>query len=134
MTIRFILSLSFFVSYACYAESPQPVFCSDIGTDSQGIYECSKRKNTDADIQLNSTYKALNNKIDTEYKIDPMLGASLKEHIKKSQRAWIILRNENCAIESFMVDPGTQAFETTKNFCMARQSIERIHYLNDLKL
>lgn len=134
MSIRFFLALSFFVSCTCYSEPSRPIFCSDESAGSQRVYECSKLISADADGQLNSAYKSLSNKVDADYKSDPLLGSSLKEHIKRSQRAWINLRDENCAIESFMIVAGTQAFETTKNFCMARESIKRTQYLNDLKL
>lgn len=101
--------------------------------ESQQIYECSKRAATDSDEALNSAYKKLNQQITADYKGDPIQGKKLLDHIIKSQRIWIDLRDENCAIENFLISPGTQAFDTTRNFCFARESTERTEYLQGLR-
>lgn len=107
--------------------------CSLDSLDGQGVYECSKKKSKDADMALNEAYRELNEKVSADYKVDPILGHKLESHIKKSQRAWLLLRDENCAIESFVTPSGTQAFETTVNNCIARESYLRANYLRGLK-
>jgi uncharacterized protein YecT (DUF1311 family) len=123
----------FLVCNVCYAEFSVSGTCST-ELDSQKIYECSKRKRLDADVELNKVYSELNEKLTQDYKVDSKLGEKLKSHIKKSQRAWLIVRDENCAIESFIAAPGTQAFETKMNYCLANESFIRAKYLVDLRL
>lgn len=45
---------------------------------------------------------------------DQKIGKELTDKIKKSQRAWIILRDSNCEIESHEIETGTSAYEVTK--------------------
>ncbi|VVO35548.1 lysozyme inhibitor LprI family protein [Pseudomonas fluorescens] len=133
MAMKLIFGLMFFTCSLCYAESSLLDVCSPEVVDSQGVYECSKKKSKEADLELNNAYRELNDKVSVDYKADPLLGDELKSHIKKSQRAWIVLRDENCAIESFVTPSGTQAFETSMNYCIARESILRVRYLRGLK-
>ncbi|VVO36410.1 lysozyme inhibitor LprI family protein [Pseudomonas fluorescens] len=132
MIARFIVVMLFGFG-VCYADSVYPDLCLSGGMDSQDVYECSKYKVEGAGKVLNDIYKDLNNRISIEYKADPKLGEELREYIKKSQRAWINLRDANCAIESFVISPETQAFETIRNNCVARESIERARYLKSLR-
>jgi uncharacterized protein YecT (DUF1311 family) len=131
--MKFVFGLMFFTCGLCYAESSFLGVCSPEVVDSQGVYECSKKKSKEADLDLNNAYRELNDKVSMDYKADPLLGDQLKSHIKKSQRAWIVLRDENCAIESFVTPSGTQAFKTTMNYCIARESILRTTYIRGLK-
>lgn len=97
------------------------------------MYGCSKYKVESADKELNDIYKDLNYRISIEYKADPKLGEELREYIRKSQQAWINLRDANCAIEGFVISPESQAFEVIKNNCLARETIERTLYLKSLR-
>ncbi|WP_281290840.1 lysozyme inhibitor LprI family protein [Pigmentiphaga aceris] len=106
--------------------------CADSDMNNQQIYECSRQKIIDADAELNRSYKMLNDSISSGYKADPKLGNELLEHVKKSQRAWITVRDENCAIESFVITPSTPAFAATRNLCLARESFARSRYLKEL--
>ncbi|WP_166365223.1 lysozyme inhibitor LprI family protein [Pseudomonas akapageensis] len=133
MTVRSFATLLLFFCNSCFADSAPPERCSSGGLDSQDIYDCSKLRIEAADKELNSTYKDLNSRVSTEYRADAPLGEKLKEHIKTSQIAWIKLRDSNCAVESFVISRETQAFETTKNNCLARETIGRTHYLKNLK-
>lgn len=100
--------------------------------DSQTVYECSKRRADDSDLELNRAYKELVDRVISAYKADPRLGDELLSRIKASQRIWIKLRDGSCSIETFIIAVDTQAFETTKNNCLARASTERAHYLKNL--
>ncbi|NWE13867.1 lysozyme inhibitor LprI family protein [Pseudomonas yamanorum] len=129
--ISFMLLLG--VHGFCHAEPAPDEVCSSINMDSRAVYECSKLKVKSSDIAINKTYKELNERIDFDYSSDALLGEKLKGHIKQSQRAWIKLRDENCAIESFIISPDSQAFETTNNYCFARESYSRSEYLKNLR-
>lgn len=125
--IFFVVACS--IGVGCFAAPSNADKCP---ADSQGIYQCSKEIFNQADGKLNIAYNELISKISSDYEADPSLGSKLKSHLTKSQRAWILLRDENCAIESFVTPQGTMAFETTKNFCFARESNVRSEYLNGL--
>ncbi|WP_458729729.1 lysozyme inhibitor LprI family protein [Pseudomonas brenneri] len=132
MGTKIFFGLLFSVCGVCYAEDAPLDQCSSNDTVSQDVYECSKQKSREADLELNYAYRALNDKVTKDYKAAPMLGEQLKGHIKKSQMAWIRLRDENCAVESFVISPETQAFETTRNYCIARGSRDRAQCLSNL--
>lgn len=87
----------------------------------------------DADKILNIEYEKLMNRVHIDYVNSPDLGAKLKSHIKKSQIAWLKVRDENCLIESFFVDPTAQIYEAITNSCKARESNARSSYLRKLK-
>ncbi|WP_341520210.1 lysozyme inhibitor LprI family protein [Pseudomonas sp. G.S.17] len=133
MRTRFLLILPLFSFGICHAEVLLPRICAASNLSSQAIYECSEYNKKIADQDLNTAYKRLNDMISKDYKSMPSLGEKLKSTVKKSQLTWIKLRDENCAIEVFVIESGTQAFETTKNYCFAREGAERSRYLNDLR-
>jgi len=110
-----------------------PELCSAQNLSDQSSYRCSDYSRNVADEDLNVAYKRLNDIISKDYRSMPDLGGKLKLNIKRSQVAWIKLRDANCAVEVFVIEPGTQAFETTKNHCLARESAERSRYLNGLR-
>lgn len=124
--------LLFFVSGFCLAGSDFSPLCTT-GGDAQGIYECSKLEVKKADGALNVSYRILIDKVRADYKVDPVQGEKLSEQIRRSQRAWINLRDANCSVESFVISPETQAFEVIKNLCVARESAQRKAYLDNLK-
>ena len=128
--IFFVVACS--IGVGCFAAPSNVDKCPAESLDSQGIYQCSKEVFNQADGKLNVAYKELISKISSDYKAHPSLGSKLKSHLTKSQRAWILLRDENCAIESFVTPHGTIAFEITKNFCIARESNVRTEYLRNL--
>lgn len=68
--------------FFCQAQSSLLNTCLNDRMDSQDIYECSKYKSAEADSTLNNVYKILNEKITTDYKSSPLLGNTLKAHIK----------------------------------------------------
>lgn len=115
-----------------YAELFPPSSGSCEIVDDQTVNHCLQRRMRDADKLLNQVYIDLHDEIATRLNTDPALISALKEHIKKSQRAWVRLRDENCAIETFIFLPGEQIFEAVKNDCLARETINRARYLNEL--
>ncbi|WP_187673912.1 lysozyme inhibitor LprI family protein [Zestomonas carbonaria] len=98
--------------------------------NSQQVFECSKVASTIANHVLNKAYKDLISRIREQYLPAPKLGDEYIEKIKKSQRTWITLRDSDCEIEVFIIEPGTQAYETTKNHCAARLTDARRSFLD----
>ncbi|GGJ98743.1 lysozyme inhibitor LprI family protein [Pseudomonas matsuisoli] len=102
--------------------------CKDIAT-SQQFLECSLERKEESDKKLNFAYRRLIKNIKTQYSNNSNSLAEYLSKIKNSQRAWITLRNENCALESFEIEEQSQAHVTTLNNCEARMSKERTEYL-----
>ncbi len=100
--------------------------------DNQIENHCLKSKAIEADKLLNQSYAELHKNIAERLIDNPVLISVLQEQIKKSQRAWIKLRDENCAIETFIFLPGEQIFNAVKNACLTRETIDRTLYLNNL--
>lgn len=82
MLIKLFALLLILTFLSCQAQSSLLNTCLNDRMDSQDIYDCSKYKSAEADSTLDNVYKALNEKITTDYKSSPLLGNTLKAHIK----------------------------------------------------
>lgn len=102
----------------------------DILNNSHQVFMCSEHSKKQADHKLNESYNRLLRRVDTQYSPDPEIRISFISTIKKSQRAWIVLRDANCAVESFEIEADSEAHTTTINNCVARMSQERADYLD----
>ncbi|MEE4465458.1 lysozyme inhibitor LprI family protein, partial [Azotobacter chroococcum] len=98
-------------------------FCERVSS-SQQIFECSIIEREKADQLLNNVYHELMKRIVRQYKTDSELKDAYTQKIKESQRLWLRLRDADCTLETFEIEAGTQAYETTFNKCVARSSIE----------
>jgi uncharacterized protein YecT (DUF1311 family) len=105
--------------------------CENI-RDSLGVFECSKDKKEYADNSLHENYSLLVARIKSQFERDQPLGEKYLLVVKKSQLAWIDLRNSNCALETFEIEHGSQVYEVVVNNCVARMSEERTDYLSDI--
>lgn len=101
--------------------------------NSQKVYECAKENAQNADNALNKEYSDLRKRISLNYKSEPQLKEELLAILNKSQTNWIKLRDSNCRLESFEIEAGTQAFETTVNNCIADESQKRTQYLEKIQ-
>lgn len=99
-------------------------------TNSTKIFECSENERSSADKKLNETYKKLLARVEKQYTTSPKLKEQLTQEIRRSQRTWIKLRDIDCNLEAFQIEPESQAYETTVNKCIARLSEERSNYLD----
>ena len=106
--------------------------CS-IQDNSQVIYECTKRKAESADKILNEAYRGLKKRIAFNYGNELKIKEEVLTNLTNSQKIWIKLRDSNCSLESIEIEKGTQAFETTKNNCLADESQRRTQYLKTLQ-
>ena len=105
--------------------------CTEI-TTSQQIDKCSEVSKVAADSQLNTSYHQLMARLETQYRAEPDAGAAYTAKVKEAQRAWIKLRDANCPLEAFEIKPGTSAYVTTVNNCIARMSRERSVFLDKI--
>ncbi|MHC8398082.1 lysozyme inhibitor LprI family protein [Pseudomonas sp. MDT1-17] len=103
--------------------------CNEI-TKSQQIDKCSAASKATADSRLNTSYHQLLARLETRYQDNPELGTAYVVKVKESQRAWIKLRDANCHLEAFEIEPGKPAYVTTVNSCITGMSRERSVYLD----
>ncbi|MBX8490157.1 DUF1311 domain-containing protein [Pseudomonas cichorii] len=124
-TIMFFLTLSSLHFTLVQAD------CSRI-TTSPEVDACAKSEKDSADASLNSSYKKLLARIKSQYAADVKAGDDFTGKLKDSQRAWLKLRDTNCALEAFEIEVGQPAYLTTVNNCVAKMSFERSSYLDKL--
>ncbi|RON51117.1 lysozyme inhibitor LprI family protein [Pseudomonas frederiksbergensis] len=105
--------------------------CSEISSSSQ-VVRCSEATKNSADSQLNTSYHQLMARLESQYSVDAKLGAEYSAQVKESQRAWIKLRDTNCAVEAFEIDAGKPAYVAVVNNCIAKMSRERSAYLDGI--
>lgn len=105
--------------------------CTGIST-SQQVDKCSDVSKVAADSQLNTSYHQLMARLETQYLAEPDTGTAYTAKVKEAQRAWIKLRDANCPLEGFEIKPGTSAYVTTVNNCIARMSLERSVFLDNI--
>ena len=118
-------------SIVVYAADPISESCKEI-VSSQHVFECSAYEKGRADKALNDQYRSLLKRVGSQYKSNQTLRDEYIQKIKESQRLWIKLRDADCALETFQIEIGTQAYETTLNNCIARMSDERSKYLEHI--
>lgn len=131
---RFVLG----VIYALTYQAVLPVSialaqdeCAGVST-SQQVDKCSDVSKVAADSQLNTSYHQLMARLETQYQTEPGTGTAYTAKVKEAQRAWIKLRDANCPLEAFEIKPGTSAYVTTVNNCIARMSRERSVFLDNI--
>ncbi|WP_185640507.1 lysozyme inhibitor LprI family protein [Burkholderia ubonensis] len=99
---------------------------------SQEIFECSRVAGEGAARAVTLSYKDLLNRIKMQYVNDTALGIDFSKLVASSQKYWKKLVEEDCRMEAFDIETGTQAYETTINRCVARKSLDRSAYLDSL--
>ncbi len=107
LTVAATLLIASITSYAAYHSSST---CKEI-ISSQQVFECSMYEKARADKALNSQYRSLLERVGIQYKPNRTLSDEYIQKIKKSQRLWIKLRDADCALETYQIEIGTQAYE-----------------------
>lgn len=128
LTLPAIVVTLLVASTTSYATDPDSSSCKTIAS-SQQVFECSIYEKTKADKDLNNQYRSLLERVSSQYESNQTLSKEYIGRIKHSQRLWIKLRDANCALETYQIEAGTQAYEATLNYCIARISGERSKYL-----
>ncbi|PZX01905.1 uncharacterized protein YecT (DUF1311 family) [Pseudomonas sp. 478] len=101
--------------------------CQEVNIDG-----CAEIAMKAADSRLNTRYHELMARLETQYQGDLELGAAYAAKVKESQRAWIKLRDANCAVEAFEIETSKLAHVTVVSNCIARMSQERSDYLSKI--
>ncbi|MCO8309943.1 lysozyme inhibitor LprI family protein [Pseudomonas mandelii] len=105
--------------------------CDKITTSSQGE-RCSVSLKSAADFQLNISYQQLMVRLEGGNRTDPVVAAGYMAKVKESQRAWIKLRDTDCLLDAFEAEPGSSAYVTAVNNCVASMSRDRSVFLDNI--
>ncbi|WP_050549265.1 lysozyme inhibitor LprI family protein [Pseudomonas sp. GM79] len=105
--------------------------CDKITTSSQGE-RCSVSSKSAADLQLNISYQQLMVRLEGGNRTDPVVAAGYMAKVKESQRAWIKLRDTDCLLDAFEAEPGSSAYVTAVNNCVASMSRDRSAFLDNI--
>jgi uncharacterized protein YecT (DUF1311 family) len=100
------------------------VNCKEVSISAQ-VDQCAEMAMKEADSQLNSHYHQLMARLETQYQSQSELGAAYLAKVKEAQRAWVKLRDANCAVEAFEIETDRPAHATVVNNCITRMSQER---------
>ncbi|KPN88648.1 hypothetical protein AL066_29380 [Pseudomonas nunensis] len=101
-------------------------------TASAQVDKCAAIARKTADEKLNTSYKKLLVRLESQQKADPEQGKAFMALAKDAQRAWIKLRDTNCPLEATNIESGVAAHTTTINNCITRMSQERSAYLDGI--
>lgn len=126
----FLVALQLLTLQVAHSESSLNP-CDNLNNSHQ-VFMCSEHNKEQADHDLNESYNRLLRRVDKQYSPDPEIRNHFISIIKKSQRTWIVLRDANCAVESFEIEAHSEAHTTTFNNCIARMSQERTEYLDKI--
>ena len=94
--------------------------------------QCSGAAMRAADDQLNASYKLLMARLESRYRAEPAQGDEYATKVKESQRVWLKLRDTDCPLEAFELEPGVPAHVAAINLCVTRMSRERSVYLDKI--
>lgn len=122
-----MLSLGLLSASHAFAEDD----CKVITVSAQ-VDRCIEVARKDADAKLNASYKKLMARFESQQKRDPEQGKAFIAIARDSQRAWIKLRDATCPLEATEIEPGVALHTTTINSCIARMSLERAAYLDEI--
>lgn len=99
---------------------------------SQEIFECSNLTRRVMEREVLISKKNLLRRIKMQYINDVPRGIEYSGVVSDSQRLWRKLVDKDCRVETAEIEPGTQAYEATKNNCVVRKLKERSTYLDSL--
>jgi len=103
--------------------------CSGI-SESTAILPCTEEELIKAYSRLNSSYQRARERISRGNQSDPDFVEIYLDKLRDSQRTWVKLRDENCALESFDFDRGSVLDYVVTNLCSAGMSHERADFLD----
>lgn len=106
--------------------------CNGI-SESMAILPCTEEEQIKADSRLNSSYQFARERIGRGNQSDPDFVEVYLDKLRDSQRTWIKLRDENCALESFDFDRGSVLDQVVTNLCNAGMSHERAIFLDRIE-
>ncbi|MGO4581035.1 lysozyme inhibitor LprI family protein [Cupriavidus sp. 2TAF22] len=99
---------------------------------SADIYKCSAISYAKANLNLDSSYKSLIKRLRRQYEREPNLFRETKNKVIASQETWRKIKYLDCEMEVMQIENKSEAFETTRNNCLARLSELRAMYLKTI--
>lgn len=113
-----VLAAGLCAFYTCAAEP--------CGQDHLSQVQCGAEQNQRLDAELNAAYQAALARLPDQDQWDIRKG---KEQLRKSQRAWLKFKDENCALEGGLAGGSNLAVSEFANLCAARELAARIKFL-----
>lgn len=101
--------------------------CDNVETDQQ-TFECAVFNKQTAERELKSAYDDLLQRMREQYGDE----AGLQSQIASAEKLWSQLRDADCKVETHAEQPGSKAYQTALNSCIAQRSDERSEYLRSL--
>ncbi|QGY29709.1 lysozyme inhibitor LprI family protein [Pantoea cypripedii] len=95
-------------------------------------YACRKEERITSEKILNSEYLAAKKRIEDEYKSSPVDLKDYLDILMKSQRGWLIYRDGQCNLESFLAEKGTIVHDTLNDTCLSRIDMVRVEQLKTI--
>ena len=103
--------------------------CDNVETDQQ-TFACAAFNKQVAERELQSAYDELAARMRDQFGDE----AALMSRIEAAEQLWRQLRDADCKVETHAEQPGSKAYQTAWNSCIAQRSDERAEYLRSLGL
>ena len=103
--------------------------CDNVETDQQ-TFACAAFNKQVAERELQSAYDELTARMRDQFGDE----AGLISRIEAAEQLWRQLRDADCKVETHAEQPGSKAYQTAWNSCIAQRSDERAEYLRSLGL
>ena len=87
---------------------------------------CYAKLKDDSEKHLNDEYRPLKKRISENYSSNKEMADDYSSRLLNAQRYWLKYRGQQCAMEAFLADSGTQANATLVNECVSRMDEHRI--------
>lgn len=101
--------------------------CDNVETDQQ-TFACAAFNKQVAERELQSAYAELAARMRDQFGDE----AGLMSRIEAAEQLWRQLRDADCKVETHAEQPGSKAYQTAWNSCIAQRSDERAEYLRSL--
>ena len=103
--------------------------CDNVETDQQ-TFACAAFNKQVAERELQSAFDELTARMRDQFGDE----AGLMSRIEAAEQLWRQLRDADCKVETHAEQPGSKAYQTAWNSCIAQRSDERAEYLRSLGL
>ncbi|TDF80022.1 lysozyme inhibitor LprI family protein [Pseudomonas sp. H9] len=121
------------LAFGAIAEEDESTPCDNVETDQQN-YECSNYSRQTAERELSTAFNDQLERIKEQYNGQTAQIEDLSKRLRDAEVIWKQLRDADCKVETFAEKPGSKAFETAQNTCLAQRSDDRSEYLQSLGL
>lgn len=105
--------------------------CDNVDTDQQ-VHACAAFNRQTAERELDAAFADLLQRINDQYPGEGAKVKTLTTRLQAAEDLWKQVRDADCKLETFAETPGSKAFETAWNTCLAQRSDDRSEYLQSL--